>query len=295
MTNKKKTEIKDIPIMPQVATKILQLQEDNLEISFKELGNIIILDPALTAKILKVANSSLYARQREITNLQQAITLLGFNTIKSLVLLVCASNIFGKPQKKISITSEVSKTKSSNIDMWRHLILTAFIAKNLATKLEYDQKKEDIFIAGMLHDIGRIVLLMNDYEGYERFLAIFIKDTDKDILTIEESVFGSTHLEIGKTVLEKWNFPEEFIDTVSQHHSIGIDSPHKKMILVVALANLYSRMLVDEPLSSNDKELKNSHIKALSLSPVVDEYFSSSFMKDIKDDELYNLSSNLIN
>ena len=293
MAKDQKTEIKDIPIMPQVATKILQFQEENLDISFKELGNIIILDPALTAKILKVANSALYARQREITNLQQAITLLGFKTIKSLVLLVCASNVFGKPKKKISVTSELSKTKSSEIDMWRHLVLTAFIARNLATKLQYDQKKEDIFIAGMLHDIGRIVLLMNDHEGYERFLEIFIGDTEKDILAIEESVFGRTHLEVGKIVLEKWNFPEEFIDTVSQHHSIDIDSPYKKMVLVVGLANLYSRILVDEPLSSNDKQLKESNVKALSLSPDVDEYFTSRFMEDIKDDELYNMSTSL--
>src|SRR5512136_2368091 len=95
-----KLEIKDIPIMPQVATRVLQLQEDNLDISFKELEKIILLDPAITARILKVANSALYARQREIKNVQQAITLLGFKMIKSMILLVCASNIYGKHKKK---------------------------------------------------------------------------------------------------------------------------------------------------------------------------------------------------
>ena len=94
MINKDTLDIKDLPVFPQVAIKILQIQEENIDISFKELESIILLDPALTAKILKVANSALYARQREITNLQQALTLLGFKMVKSLVLLVSASNIF---------------------------------------------------------------------------------------------------------------------------------------------------------------------------------------------------------
>src|SRR5512147_1669919 len=124
--------IKEFPIMPQVASKILELQEDRLDISFKELEQIVLLDPALTAKILKVANSALYARQREITNLQQAITLLGFKMIKSMIMLVCASNIYGKAKKTFKDTPNTLTTKSSAIELWRHLILTAFLAKHIA-------------------------------------------------------------------------------------------------------------------------------------------------------------------
>ncbi|MDY6933972.1 MAG: HDOD domain-containing protein [Spirochaetota bacterium] len=290
----KKIEIKDIPVMPQVATKILLLKEENLEISFKELGNIILLDPALTTKILKVSNSALYARQREIINLQQAITLLGFQTVKSLVLLICASNIFGKLKRKNLIRSGLSKTRSSEVDIWRHLVLTAFVAKNLATKLQYDQKKEDMFIAGMLHDIGRIVLLMNDYEGYNNFLEIMGREPERDILAIEESIFGYDHAEVGKNLLQKWNFPEELIDTVYQHHSGDIDSPHRKMVLIVALANIYSRILVDEPLPSHDIQMKEDYIKALSLAQDIDEYFTMHFLEDIKGDDLFNMSSDII-
>ena len=91
--------LRNLPVVPDVAAKILSIAEDKIEISFKELENIIIVDPGLSAKILKVANSALYARQKEIKTLQMAITLLGFKNIKSLVMLVSASNVFAKFSK----------------------------------------------------------------------------------------------------------------------------------------------------------------------------------------------------
>jgi hypothetical protein len=95
-------QLKDIPVMPEVAAKVARLTEDRLEISFRELETIIKTDPGLTAKILKIANSALYARQREIKSLQMAITLLGFKNIKSLVLLITASGFFPRMRRALS-------------------------------------------------------------------------------------------------------------------------------------------------------------------------------------------------
>ena len=113
--------MKDLPVIPEVAFKIMRIAEDKLDISFHELENIIKVDPGLTAKILKIANSALYARQREIKSLQMSITLLGFANIKSLVLLVSATNTFAK----------FKKTKFYQ-RFWKHTILTAFLAKHIA-------------------------------------------------------------------------------------------------------------------------------------------------------------------
>jgi putative nucleotidyltransferase with HDIG domain len=289
----KKLEIKDIPIMPQVATKVLQLQEDNLDISFKELEKIILLDPAITARILKVANSALYARQREIKSVQQAITLLGFKMIKSMILLLCASNIYGKNKKKFKNIPDSLATKSSAIGLWRHLVLTAFVARHIAVKLKMDDKKEDIFICGLLHDIGRVVLLVNQSEIYEEFLKEMAKNPDADVLLVEENFFGYSHLEVGKIVLGKWNFPEELIDVIYQHHSKNADSPYKKNINIVALANLYARILVNETLSTVDAENKDGYLKTLSLSESDNEYYSTKFIEDVQNEDLYNISAEL--
>jgi putative nucleotidyltransferase with HDIG domain len=295
MSQDKFAAIKEIPIMPQVATKILQMQEDNLEISFKELENIVLLDPALTAKILKVANSALYARQREITNLQQAISLLGFKTIKSLVLLVCASNMYGKSGKKSPVKFDVSESKSSAVVMWKHLVLTAFVSRYLAARLDTEEIKENVFIAGLLHDIGRVVYIMNEPDKYEDFLKTLSNEPDVDVIALEEKIFGVHHGEVGKLVFQKWNFPDEFIDTISQHHSMHVDSPHRKMVEIVGLANLYARKLNQEPLSEQDNQLKDAFTKSLSVPGEIDEYINSSFMKDIEEDELYLMCSSLGN
>jgi putative nucleotidyltransferase with HDIG domain len=289
----KKIEIKDIPVMPQVATKVLQLQEDNLQISFKELEQIILLDPAITARILKVANSALYARQREITNLQQAITLLGFKMIKSMIMLVCASNIYGRAKKSFKDIPDRLTTKSSAMELWRHLILTAFLAKHIATKLKLEEKKDDIFIAGLLHDIGRIVLMVNQSELYEKFLQEMSTSPDADVLAYEEKVFGYNHLEVGKIVLGKWNFPDELVDVISQHHSKNADSPYKSIITIVALANLYSRLLVKETLSAADLENLENYKKYLSLTDKDNEYYTTKFMEDIQKEDLYIMSTEI--
>lgn len=284
-------EIKDIPIMPQVATKILQLKEESLEISFKELENIILIDPALTSKILKVANSALYARQREIINLQQAITLLGFKMIKSLVLLVCASNIYGTSKMKAGAFSDQVRSKSTPIGMWRHLVLTAFVSRHLGQKLGNDERSESIFIAGLLHDIGRIVFLLNASDAYETYLERVASEPDRDILGIEESIFGSTHQEVGKIVLQRWNFPDELIDAISYHHSEQIDSPYRRIIEIVGLANIYARILIGENLSDSEIRLKEAHMRGLSVSADIDEYICSQLLRDLEKDELYVMST----
>jgi putative nucleotidyltransferase with HDIG domain len=289
----KKIEIKDIPVMPQVATKVLQLQEDNLQISFKELEQIILLDPAITARILKVANSALYARQREITNLQQAITLLGFKMIKSMIVLICASNMYGNAKKSFKGISDRLTTKSSAIELWRHLILTAFLAKHIATKLKLEDKKDDIFVAGLLHDIGRIVLMVNQSELYEKFLQDMAASPEADVLSFEEKVFGYNHLEVGKIVLGRWNFPDELVDVIYQHHSKNADSPYKNIINIVALANLYARLLVKEPLSTADLDNMENYKKSLSLTDKDNEYYTTKFMEDIQKEDLYIMSTEL--
>ena len=288
-----KIEIKDIPVIPQVATKVLQLQEDNLQISFNELERIIKLDPAITARILKVANSALYARQKEITNLQQAITLLGFKMIKSMILLICASNIYGKTKKKFKGFPESIATKSSAMEMWRHLVLTAFVARDIALKLKLDDKKEDIFVSGLLHDIGRVVLMVNQSDLYEKYLQEAGNNIENDILKIEESIFGYNHLEVGKIVLEKWNFPDELVHPVYQHHSKHADSPYKTSITIIAIANLYARLLVNERLSASDLDNHEEYLKILSISESDNEYYSKGFMEDIEKDEFYILSTNM--
>jgi putative nucleotidyltransferase with HDIG domain len=294
MHDKENIEVKDLPIFPDVAVKILQLQEDNVDISFKELGSIILLDPALTAKILKVANSALYARQREVTNLQQALALLGFKMVKSLVLLVSASNIYSKSRKLQFEATSATITKISISMIWRHSVLTAFISKYIAIRKKYDDKKEDVFVAGLLHDIGRLVMMINFQDKYEQYISYLNQMQYNDIREIEEMVFDINHQDLGKIVLEKWNFPQELIDSVAQHHVVQVDSKYKLTVQIVGLANIFAKIIAHENLSQSDKDIESSSIKALNIEQDDYDYFTSEFIDVIYADELYTMSASLI-
>jgi len=299
MHDKENIEVKDLPIFPDVAVKILQLQEDNVDISFKELGSIILLDPALTAKILKVANSALYARQREVTNLQQALALLGFKMVKSLVLLVSASNIYSKSRKLQFEATSATITKISISMIWRHSVLTAFISKYIAIRKKYDDKKEDVFVAGLLHDIGRLVMMINFQDKYEQYISYLNQMQYNDIREIEEKVFDINHQDLGKIVLEKWNFPQELIDSVAQHHVVQVGRPHgayhvNKAVQIVGLANIFAKIIAHENLSQSDKDIESSSIKALNIEQDDYDYFTNEFIDVIYADELYTMSASLI-
>ncbi len=294
MISKDSIDIKDLPVFPQVAIKILQIQEDNIDISFKELESIILLDPALTAKILKVANSALYARQREITNLQMALTLLGFKMVKSLVLLVSASNVYSKNVKTQQQTTAATVTKASTAMIWRHSVVTAFISKYIAARIKNEQKKEDVFVAGLLHDIGRLIMMISFRDKYEQYIAHLNQMQYKDIREIEEKIFGINHQDIGKIVLEKWNFPNELIDTVALHHVAQVDSKYKTTVQIVGLANIFAKIIENEMLSENDKELLAAYSKALNVTQDDYNYLTGEIVNTLKNDELYKMSTSLI-
>jgi HD-like signal output (HDOD) protein len=216
--------VKDLPVMPEVAAKVINLTEGRMEMSFKELESIIKVDPGLTVKILKIANSALYARQKEIKNLQMAISLLGFKNIKSLVLLVTASNLFPR-----------MRSTPFHRTYWRHSTLSAFLAKNLALRCNRSDFAEEAFLAGLLHEIGQAVMLCASPNEYVKALEAE-KLGAMSLETIEQQMFGTDHREVGGAMLSRWNFPDLYVDAAREHHTMNITSPHKPLIVMVSTA-----------------------------------------------------------
>ena len=262
--------------MPEVAAKVLSIAEDNLDISFKELENIIKVDPGLTAKILKIANSALYARQREIKNLQMAITLLGFKNIKSLVLLVTASNLFVKMQK-----SAFHKT------FWRHSLVTAFFAKNISIRCRKNDMAEEAFLSGLLHDIGQAVFYSYNSEKYLNVLKKE-EETGEALEKIEREEYGTDHKEVGAAILQKWNFPQQYSDTALEHESLNITSPHKNLILTVTIGDLLAEKLGFGVFTSDKEELYRKTLPYTCLKSSDAEYYEKHFFDELKKDPLFH-------
>ncbi len=273
--------MRDLPVIPDVAAKIMGITEDKIEISFRELENLIKIDPGLSAKILKIANSALYARQKEIKSLQMAITLLGFKNIKSIVLLVSASNLFSG-----------SKAKQFYKQYWKHSIITAFISRDMAIKFGYKSMGDDCFVAGLLHDIGQVVLFNADNDGYQLVLNKKESDNQKTTL-LEEGIFDIGHKKLGKEILKSWNFPDVYTDTALEHGSLNIASIHKTVILIVSAADILSSLL-ETPSEIKEAELLQ-YLPALNISAAQIDYFRNDYLEVLSEDPLFTECETLFN
>jgi len=273
--------VKDLPVMPEVAAKVLNFTESKTEMSFKQLESIIKVDPGLTVKILKIANSALYARQREIKSLQMAITLLGFKNIKSLVLLITASSLFPR-----------IRSSGFYAAYWKHSILSAFLSRSIAARCGRNDMAEDAFIGGLLHDIGQAILFNASPEEYakaleaERLGALLLE-------TIEEQMFGTTHKEIGGALLGKWNFPQLYADVALEHESLNVTSPHKSLVILVSVACILSEKVEGDAVPPLKQELLAQLLPYTCVPAAEAEALASGFAAEISRDPLYREYRNM--
>ena len=267
--------LKHMPVIPDISAKILSITEEKLDISFGELENTIKMDPGLSARILKVANSALYARQREVKSLQMAITLLGFKTIKSLVLLITASNMFTKGQNTAFYKY-----------FWKHSVISAFLARRIAERSGNRALSDECFLAGLLHNIGQVALQAANANEYEKVLSTARTEGGR-IDEIEEALFGANHRDVGADVLRNWSFPEVYVDTAAEHGSANITSPHKQTVLIISIAEFITSNLdlyKDSPL---DFALIHDILRQTSLTESDLNEYQTGFIDSLSNDKLF--------
>jgi len=273
--------LKTIPVNPSIATKVLQMVEHQ-EYSFKQLESIIGADPGLTAKILKIANSAMYARQNKVTKLQSAMTLLGINTIKNVVILVTGASLFKQ------------NTGSSFYTLfWRHSLATAFVSRDLALRNGLETLAEEAFIAGLLHNIGQVALYLHAPAAYETLVSDVVKN-GRRFSELETAAYGTTHKDIGSEVLAMWNFPAMYSDCAREHGNANITSSHKKIVLVVSAGafiagNWFYFSEAPKPYSLLDPLLIHLGIDAPGL-----EAYQTDFRERLLKDKFYQECQNLI-
>jgi HD-like signal output (HDOD) protein len=261
--------------MPGVAAKVMNLKEGGRDISFKELEGILRVDPGLTSKLLKIANSALYGRQREITSLQMAISLVGFKTIKSLVLVLTASSLF--PQMRKS---------AFHAGFWRYCILSAFLARGITVRCQKAVEPEEAFIAGLLHDIGRAILFNSSPRTYEQALET-ARQSGNTLESVEEQIFGANHRQVGGALLRRWNFPELYADAAEQHESLNVDSPHKNAIIVVSVAGLFAEKITDSCLPRVKADLLAQLLSYTCLAGMDLDTLTKSYSEEFAQNPLY--------
>jgi len=199
--------IDDLPPLPDVVQKILTIV-DQQDTGARDLARIITSEPSLTAKILKITNSSFYGLAQKVTTVSRAVVILGFNEVKNLVL-------------GYSIFSNLLKTKGeergTGLNFWKHNIACGVGARLLGEKLRYGNT-EELFVVGLLHDIGKTILYDYFTERYKEIRAISLSTRQVQV-EVEKNELGLTHADIGFWLARHWNLPGVIRDGIRYHHT----------------------------------------------------------------------------
>jgi putative nucleotidyltransferase with HDIG domain len=222
--------IRDIPSLPEVVGKILAvISHPNTPAS--EIARLISYDPGLTTKILRMVNSAAYGFQRQISSIQHGIMILGFNTVRGLVLSASIFKMFEGQNGQEGLNHQ---------QFWEHSLGTAVAARLMAKELRVPEA-DDVFSAAMLHDIGKLVMDVYFRQAYQQVLQeakrLQIPLHGEAFYNLEETVLGVNHTGIGNFLATKWKLPLTITEVIRFHHQPQQAENCRALVHLVALAN----------------------------------------------------------
>jgi putative nucleotidyltransferase with HDIG domain len=223
------TRFKDLPTLPTVVAKVMQIVSNPLTTA-EDLNQVISLDQALTFKVLRLANSAYYGFPKEITTITQAVTILGFNTIRNLALSVSV-------HKMLFVDRE--KGLFNYRDFWKHCVAVGVCSRVLARRVGY-KSEENAFTVGLLHDIGKSLLERVDHAG---FLAAIEASRERSIplWQAEQELLGVDHAAVGAHLAEVWNLPGDLRLAIERQHQPSAFGPPDPLVASVHAANQLCR------------------------------------------------------
>lgn len=221
-------EVKNLPPLKQTIVDVM-IELNHNEVDFGILEKKISRDPALAVRILAVSNSPFYGFAGQIDSIKEACLVLGIHTTRNIVITAGVLNNF-KP------------SSNNNLDiagLWHHSLATGAIAKVIAMKVGRDA--EQAFLAGLLHDIGKMVLDVHYHDEYEKVVQYKVEH-DCLLNEAEQSVLGFNHFDIGGRIIRHWKLPEDIAQAIEQNSTIN-SKDNSRLAELVHVANIVARGL----------------------------------------------------
>ncbi len=228
-TRQKLLEVAQIPTLPAVMVRILEVVEDDNS-SASDLTAIFEMDHAISARVLRLANSAFYGLRHRVDNIRQAVVVIGFDAVKLLALATSVLDVLAH-RKQQTLDPE---------EFWTHS-LGAAKAAQLVSARKRTGPAAACFTMGLFHDVGKYVLDLTFKEEYDKVLRI-AQDSQRPLIEVEEEVLGTTHAEVGAWLVEGWQLPE-IVGTVIRHlYDTDYEGPHCEERRIVALSDHLSQL-----------------------------------------------------
>lgn len=211
--------------LPEVCVRVNELVDDPRS-SAADIGRVISRDTALTAQLLRMANSAFYNFPSKVDSISRAITVVGERELRYLVLALSAVRTFSQiPVEMINMAS-----------FWRHSVYCGVLARLVAGQCHV-LHSERLFVAGLLHDVGMLVM-MNRAPEQERLALNQSEAEARPLAQVEREQFGFDHAEVGQALLEQWNLPAALCETIACHHDISRAEEARLDAAIVHIANV---------------------------------------------------------
>lgn len=243
------SEQNELLSLPQTMAEVLRVVKDENS-STQDLAEVLLHDPAMTAKVLRIVNSPFYGAGREISTVSQAVATIGFRQVTALALSSSLYNLANQWESGLD-----------RIRFWRHSLETAIAARMIAKQVKYPHA-EEAFVAGLLHDLGILILEKSSPGTYAKIRSK--PESVESIVDLEEEAWGTNHARVGQFLFEQWNLPESICTAVGHHHDLfapETDNPDMLLSQIICYANKISKFKITEaPRSESLSESENRTI-----------------------------------
>jgi HD-like signal output (HDOD) protein len=200
----------DLPVFPSIAIRLLEMLQDP-DASLQQIESLIRQDPAITQRVLRVANSPYYAGHAQSRNLSDAIVRLGMRQLGNIIVIASTGQLFDERDPYIKI-------------LWDHAVATGLAASLLMKEISKSQT-DDAFLGGMLHDVGQVIIYSHYPDDYTRLIDE-ARETRSSIANLEEETFHYfSHMSIGGLAIKKWKLSETLAETARHHHDAETQIP----------------------------------------------------------------------
>ena len=268
--------IKDLPPLPNIVSQAMEMLSD-IETPVEEIEAVISQDQALVANLIKVGNSALYGGLQKVSTLRQILARLGLKTTRNLILTSSARGYFLSNKKGM-------RTWGQNL--WQHSVETGLAARRIADAIGFSDP-EEAFIGGLVHDIGKLIILMLFPDPFKEILKLKKVDL-MNSKSAENQIIGLDHEQIGRLLMDRWNMPDSAKACAEYHHRYQDSGEYEKLAAIVAYADYLSRQYGTKPerLLDEDHAYAQRAANTLKLTESLEAALAETAIDDFQNAEL---------